>query len=193
MVHTFIKFWIKDQIFCQNLYLKDVTVVYGKSAIPILPKVKKLECYQTHFKNLEFTWKPFTESLEKLVMLDNDLYNQTTQNSFDFLQCVVFYRQRFINLRHLEFDGQGSEESFIHMFSLIQQFKQLSYIRILNRNVFFNMEGVMRNFEIKTNKIFEKSKIIRHEQNRRQVNSKFTLPGEKLERHLEFWYNSAKR
>ncbi len=102
VVDSFIKFWIKDRIKVKEVVVKKSTIIYGKSSIPVFSAAKKFICTDSFVKNPEFAWRPLTEVVEELVLMNNDYYGVL---SFNIVYHVVFYMKKFCNLKKLEFEG----------------------------------------------------------------------------------------
>ena len=73
-IDSFIRFWIKDCLQIKELVLKKCTIIYGKNSLPIFHELKKFEIKDSFIRNQEFQWKPTSEKLESLTLLNNDLY-----------------------------------------------------------------------------------------------------------------------
>ena len=117
---SFIKFWIKDKIKVKEIVVKKSTIIYGKSSVPVFEHAKKFVCTDSFVKNPEFAWRPMTDSIEELILLNNDYYGVL---SFNIVYHVVFYMKTFKNLKRLEFEGQVCEETFIKLLSNIHSYK----------------------------------------------------------------------
>lgn len=74
IIETFIKFWIKDAITCREMRIHKSSIIYGKNSVPILQDVTTFKVTDCFVKNPEFTWRPTSERLENLVLLNNDYF-----------------------------------------------------------------------------------------------------------------------
>ena len=102
MVDSFVKFWIKDRVKVKEVVVKKSTIIYGKSSVPVFEYAKKFICTDSFVKNPEFAWRPLSETIEELILLNNDYYGVL---SFNIVYHVVFYMKTFSNLKKLEFEG----------------------------------------------------------------------------------------
>ena len=100
--------------------VKKSTIIYGKSSIPVFQSATKFICTDSFVKNPEFAWRPLSESIEELVLMNNDYYGVL---SFNIVYHVVYYMKKFINLKRLEFEGQVDEETFIKLLINMANYK----------------------------------------------------------------------
>jgi hypothetical protein len=54
--------------------MKKSTVIYGKLSVPIFQDMIKFTVLDSYIKNPEFVWRPTSEKLEYLILLNNDYY-----------------------------------------------------------------------------------------------------------------------
>jgi len=80
--------------------------MFGKNSIPIFKDVSKLLVTESFVKNQEFVWKPTSEKLEYLILQKNDYFGVI---KFNILYNVVYYKRKYVNLKHLEFEGEVDE------------------------------------------------------------------------------------
>lgn len=83
-------------------------------------------------KNPEFAWRPTSERLEHLKLLNNDYYGVL---QFNILYHIVYYKKKFINLKSIEF-----EQTFIQFLIELKDFHQLEQIVLINKGTFFNLK-----------------------------------------------------
>ena len=138
-------------------------------------------------KNPEFAWRPLTEAVEELVLLNNDYYGVL---SFNIVYHVVFYMKKFCNLKRIEFEGQVDEETFIKLLINMTHYRQLTYMRFINKGAFFNLKMVCNNGDVQAMKLMDKGpfEIIKVNEDTSRVIIKFCVPGETLERTIDFTF-----
>lgn len=86
----------------------------------MFPAAYKFIVRDSYIKNPEFAWRPITETIEELILLNNDYYGVL---QFNIVYHVVFYRKKFENLKKLEFEGQVDEDTFIQLLINMQFYK----------------------------------------------------------------------
>ena len=188
IVDSFIKLWIKDKIKAKEIVVKKSTIIYGKCSVPVFPSAKKFICTDSFIKNPEFAWRPITETVEELVLLNNDYYGVL---SFNIVYHVVFYMKKFQNLRRLEFEGQVDEETFIKLLINLCHYRQLSVMKFINKGAFFNFKMVMNNGDVQAMKILDSSKpidISKVNEDTSRFKVCFVVPGETLQRSIDFTF-----
>ena len=102
ILDSFLKFWIKDKIKVTEIVVKKSTIIYGKCSVPVFPAAKRFIVKKSFIKNPEFAWRPITDTVEELILLENDYYGVL---NFNIVYHVVFYMKKFCNLKILEFEG----------------------------------------------------------------------------------------
>ncbi|TNV84272.1 hypothetical protein FGO68_gene17555 [Halteria grandinella] len=205
IIDSFVKFWIKDTIKVRDIVVKKSTIIYGKSSVPVFAAAKKFICQDTYIKNPEFAWRPLTDAVEELVLLNNDYYGVI---SFNIVYHVVASPKVFRNLKRLEFQGQVDEETFIKLLITLRNYPKLAFMRFINRGAYFNLKMVQNNGDVQSMRIFEQPQSTRLSGNSEQnsngykntvtiskVNTdtsravmKFKVPDEDLERTIDFSY-----
>ena len=127
-----------------------------------------------------------TESIEEIVLLNNDYYGVL---SFNIVYHVVFYMKKFCNLKRIEFEGQVDEETFIKLLINIVHYKELQHMRFINKGAFFNMKMVCNNGDVQALKIFEKPlEISKVNEETSRVIIRFVVPGETMLRTIDFTF-----
>ena len=183
---SFLKVWVKDKLKVREIHVSKSTIVYGKSSLSVFPEARKFICTGSLIKNPEFTWRPLTESIEELVLVNNDYYGVL---SFNIVYHVVFYGKKFRNLKHLEFEGQVDEDTFIKLLINITHYKQLTMMRFINKGAFFNFKMVQNNGDVMALKVFEgASEVIRVNEDTSRIIRKFQVPGEDTLRTIDFTF-----
>ena len=187
IVDSFVKFWIKDTIKVKEIVVKKSTIIYGKSSVPVFEHAKKFVCTDSFVKNPEFAWRPMTESIEEMTLINNDYYGVL---SFNIVYHIVFYMKKFQNLKKIEFEGQVDEETFIKLLTNIHYYKQLAYMRFINKGAFFNFKLVCNNTDVQSLRLLENgpNEVIKVNEDTSRIILKFTVPGESLERTVDFTF-----
>lgn len=78
------------------------TIVYGKGNIPGLAKCKTFTVRESHIKNPEFVFKPFSSCIREMHLTGNDFYGVM---SFNIVEHILQNSEKFLNLTLLEFEG----------------------------------------------------------------------------------------
>ena len=58
---------------------------------------------------------------------------------------MVYYRDKFVNLERLEFEGQIEEQSLVTLLLDLEMYKKLKYIKLVNKGAFFNTKMITSN------------------------------------------------
>lgn len=138
-------------------------------------------------KNPEFAWRPLTEAIEELVLLENDYYGVL---SFNIVYHVVFYMKKFQNLRRIEFEGQVDEETFIKLLINMKNYKNLEFMRFINKGAYFNLKMVCNNGDVQAMKLTENGpfEVKKVNEDTTRVIIRFKVPGETLLRTIDFTF-----
>ncbi len=82
------------------------------------------------------------------------------------------------------------EDTFIKLLTNLHHFKQLEYMRFINKGAFFNFKMVCNNGDIQALRLMEKGplEVTKVNEDTSRVVIKFKLPGESLDRVIDFTF-----
>ena len=115
--------------------IKGSTIVWGKISECIFPKCKRFVCTQSFVNSVDMCFKPFSDQLNEMTILNNDFYG-TIQ--FNLVFHVVYFRERFKNLERLDFEGQIEETCLLTLLQDMDHYPRFKSIKLKSKGAFFN-------------------------------------------------------